>query len=265
MSLALLPSLFAVHISDGVLQSTWLAGGFIISGLFALYGAWRIRDEEIPQIALLTAAFFVASSIHIKMGPSSWHLLFNGLVGVILGRRAALAIPIGLTLQAVLLQHGGFTAIGVNTCIMLLPALAASVAFSAMRRATWLRRRSLTILEIMAGFVVGTLAVLATIALNYVALVFGSEMDLTVPARLLVLFYLPVAALEGVIVGFLVGFLVKVKPTMIGWGTSNEVFHGETTLGHDSHGISAGGNATVGPGASVERHLQGVAEQSRQD
>src|SRR5689334_12807415 len=134
MLLALMPALFAVHISDGVLQSSWLAGGFVIAGLFACYGAWRIRDEEIPRVALLTAAFFVASSIHIKMGPSSWHLLFNGLVGVMLGRRAALAIPIGLTMQAILLGHGGFTTIGVNACIMVLPALAASGAFEAMRR-----------------------------------------------------------------------------------------------------------------------------------
>ena len=49
--------LFAVHISDGILQSTWLAGGFVVAGFIALLGAWRVRDEEIPRIALLTAAF----------------------------------------------------------------------------------------------------------------------------------------------------------------------------------------------------------------
>src|SRR5262245_53758005 len=103
-----LPPLFAVHISDGVLQTSWLAGGFVVAGFFVLLAAWHIRDEEIPRIALLTAALFVASSVHIKVGPSSWHLLFNGLVGVILGRRAGLAIPIGLALQYFLLMHGGF-------------------------------------------------------------------------------------------------------------------------------------------------------------
>ena len=30
-------------------------------------GAWRVREEEIPRIALLTAAFFVASSIQDDM------------------------------------------------------------------------------------------------------------------------------------------------------------------------------------------------------
>src|SRR5580704_930047 len=113
--------LFAVHISDGILQSTWLVGGFLVAGLFAVVGSWRIRDEEIPRIALLTAAFFVASSIHIRVGPTSCHLLFNGLVGVLLGRRAALAIPIGLAMQYFLRTHGGFYTLGINTCILLLP------------------------------------------------------------------------------------------------------------------------------------------------
>ena len=115
MLLGVLTPLFAVHISDGVLQTTWLAGGFVVAVCLAVVGCWRVRDEEIPRIALLTAAFFVASSIHIRIGVTSWHLLLNGLVGVMLGRRAALAIPVGLTLQYFLLMHGGFYTIGVNT------------------------------------------------------------------------------------------------------------------------------------------------------
>src|SRR5262249_61644638 len=98
-------ALWAVHISDGFLSPEWLAGGLVIAGLLALLGAWRLREEEIPRIALLTAAFFVASSIHVRVPPTSAHLLLNGLVGVILGRRAALAIVGGVTMQAGLLRH----------------------------------------------------------------------------------------------------------------------------------------------------------------
>src|SRR5262249_35671328 len=111
-------SLFAVHISDGVLQASWLAGGFFLAALGLVLALWRLRDEDIPRIALLTAAFFVASSIHIRVGPTSWHLLLNGLVGVMLGRRAGLAIALGLALQYFLLMHGGLATLGVNTCVM---------------------------------------------------------------------------------------------------------------------------------------------------
>src|SRR5947199_215468 len=122
--------MWAVHISDGILAPDWWGGGFLVAGLFAVLGARRVRDEEIPRIALLTAAFFVASLIHVRLGPTSVHLLLNGLVGVVLGRRAALAIPVGLALQAALLGHGGFTALGVNACVLTLPALLAGALFA---------------------------------------------------------------------------------------------------------------------------------------
>src|SRR6516164_7967421 len=133
-------SLFAVHISDGILAPSWWLAGFGLTILLALIGTWQIRDEEIPRIALLTAAFFVASLIHVRVGSTSVHLLLNGLVGVVLGRRAGLAIPMGLLLQAILMQHGGLTALGVNSCVMALPALLAWQLFRLLQRVPWVRR-----------------------------------------------------------------------------------------------------------------------------
>ena len=108
--------LWAVHISDGVLGWPWRAAGFLLTGILVLMASLsggglcsRGREEEVPRIALLTAAFFVASSIHVKVGPTSAHLLLNGLVGVVLGWRAPLAIVIGVTLQALLIPHGSNT------------------------------------------------------------------------------------------------------------------------------------------------------------
>src|SRR5262245_32010012 len=101
--------LWAVHIADGLLSPPWLVGGFVLAGLLTLAGLLRVRDEEVPRIALLTAAFFVASLIHVRVGLTSIHLLLNGLVGVLLGRRAAVAVVVGLALQAVLIGHGGIS------------------------------------------------------------------------------------------------------------------------------------------------------------
>ena len=134
-----------IHISDGVLSPPWLAAGFALAGLLALLAAYRVRDEEIPRIAILSAAFFIASLIHLRLVPTSVHLLLNGLVGVVLGRRAPLAILIGLALQAALLGHGGFTTIGINTCVLTLPALLAGWMFAGVHRLPWTasKRRAL--------------------------------------------------------------------------------------------------------------------------
>jgi cobalt/nickel transport system permease protein len=276
--------LWAVHISDGVLTWPWWAGGFAVAGLLALLASWRVRDEEIPRIAVLTAAFFVASLIHVPVpgGPRT-HLLLNGLLGVVLGRRALLAVPIGLFLQAALFGHGGFLALGVNSVVMGLPALLAGWLFAGLHRLPWLQRpwaRAALVAASLLGFtlslvyavtllvtnrpsqlsdadlssanhvifhpavlvgavllaalaawverrldhapqfplglVVGEFAVLMTILLNAVALIFGGRADWASLVLLTFIIHLPLAVVEGIILGFAVGFLARVKPEMLG-------------------------------------------------
>jgi len=275
--------LFAVHISDGVLSTPWLAGGFALTALLLWLAAWRIREEEIPRVAILTAAFFVSSLIHIRVPPTSIHLLLVGLVGVLLGPRSALAIFVGLLLQAALLQHGGFYVLGVNTCIMTVPALLSWGLFQVLHRVRCIRtavgqsalvgfgaivwflsavysvtlicNTSLTSFESDAmdlanarlldpwilggamlfaaaaivlerrlentpefplGFLIGELSVLLTAALTCAVLVAGGETHWPAPPLVLVIAHLPFAVVEGVILGFAVGFLARVKPEMLG-------------------------------------------------
>jgi cobalt/nickel transport system permease protein len=283
MSSSFLP-LLAVHIAPGVLSAPWCAGGFVLAGLLAALGCWRIRDEEVPRIALMTAAFFVTSQLHVPAGPTTVHLLLTGLIGVVLGSRAALAIPIGLFLQAALFQHGGFDSLGVNSCVMVLPALGAwqlfgllrrlpgvrrpgfrsalvalavfswvmcllasvallwasfgtdgrSLAFAAAGRlalhplsltaaagvaliAAWLERRLENRPEFPVGLLVGELAVLATVGLNCAALTWGGAEDWHTLAVGLLVAHLPIALVEGIVLGFTVGLLARVKPELLGW------------------------------------------------
>src|SRR4051812_50102058 len=83
--------LLAVHVSDGVLTGPTQAGGFALAAGLIAWSARRVGDGEIPRIALLSAAFFVASLIHVPAGVVKVHLLLNGLMGVVLGRPAGLA------------------------------------------------------------------------------------------------------------------------------------------------------------------------------
>ena len=134
--------LFAVHISDGVLDSTFCLFGWLPALLLVAFGCWRISDTEIPRIGVMTAAFFVASQIHLPIaGVSSAHLLLNGLMGVILGRRAIVAIAVGLFLQALLFGHGGLTVLGVNITVYTIPAMAAGFCVRPLRQSRLLHHR----------------------------------------------------------------------------------------------------------------------------
>jgi cobalt/nickel transport system permease protein len=204
-------SLFAVHLPDGnSLTLGWLIGGYLLAGILVVMGSWGIEDDEVPRIALLTAAFFVVSLIHVPVPglPSSAHLLMNGLLGVVLGRRAGVAIPLGVLLQAVLFQHGGLTTLGVNASVMVLPALLAWQMFTAWQR---LGREP----HFIVGFLVGGTAVVATVILSCLALWLGGTSDWRSLIVLTLVPHLLIAAVEGVILGFTVSFLARVKPDML--------------------------------------------------
>ena len=112
-----------MHISEGVLSPSVLIAGAALTTAGVAVGLKRLDLEEIPSMGILSAGFFVASLVHVPIGPASVHLVLNGLLGLILGWKAFPAILVGLALQGLLFQFGGITTLGVNTLNMALPAV----------------------------------------------------------------------------------------------------------------------------------------------
>jgi len=196
-----------MHISEGVLSGPVLVTGMALAAVGTAVGLKKLDFERIPRAGILSASFFVASLIHVPIGPASVHLVLNGIVGLILGWAAFPAILIALALQAVFFQFGGITTLGVNTLIMAFPAVLCSFAFGRFTRKE-------TSYALAAAFACGFLSVLLGALLVGVALMFTEENFLKV-ASLLVIAHLPVMIVEGFITAFCVGFLRKVQPTML--------------------------------------------------
>jgi cobalt/nickel transport system permease protein len=203
--------LFAVHLSDGVLPFGWCVVGYVAAIALAALGGWRLHERDIPRIALTTAACFVASSIHIKIPPSSVHLVFNGLVGIMLGWRAGLALLVGLFLQAILIGHGGLTTLGVNDVLQAVPGIAVGFFFRMLVGTRFLSLNDLAI----CGGMLGAGAVMATVVLQSGLLWLAGD-EGVMPALLWLGLHVPVAVIEGVVGGFLVHFLLRVKPELLG-------------------------------------------------
>ena len=119
--------LLAVHLSDGALTTAWWASGFGGLAVLLAVAMWKVREDEIPRIGVFTAAFFVASSIHLPLMVTSVHLILNGLVGVVLGRRAPLVISIGLYI---------YLSAPKGSLLWLMAAVAVASSYFPARRAT---------------------------------------------------------------------------------------------------------------------------------
>ncbi len=196
-----------MHIADGVLPLTVTIAGYALTAAGVALSLRKVRAEELPKIAVVTSSFFVASLVHLPLGPTSVHLLLPGMVGVLLGPVAFLAITLGLFLQALLFQFGGLTALGANALMMGLPALVCGLVFRLLRGRS---QRSHTV----AGGVAGGLGTLLA-AVILAALLFTAGEDFLGVARLALFANLPVIAIEAAVSAFIVSFLFRVKPELL--------------------------------------------------
>ncbi len=112
-----------MHLVDGVVSPPvlWLGGAAGLAGV-----AWGLRaltPEHLPKTALLSAVFYTAALLHLPIGPTSAHLILNGLLGLLLGAAAFPAIFVALLLQALLFGFGGILVLPLNTLNLALPAV----------------------------------------------------------------------------------------------------------------------------------------------
>ncbi|WP_415718654.1 cobalt transporter CbiM [Maridesulfovibrio sp.] len=196
-----------MHISEGVLSLPVLITGAVVAATGTIIGLKKMDSEKLISVALLSSVFFVASLIHIPIGPSSAHLIMSGLMGLLLGWAAFPAILTGLLLQAVLFQYGGLTVIGVNTATMALPAVACQYMFRPM-----LNKNALNMS--IGAFLCGSLSVAFSAILTALALSFTDESFISA-AQMIVYGHIPIMIIEGFICASAYGFLQKVRPEML--------------------------------------------------
>lgn len=212
-----------MHLPDGLIPAPVCIGGYAITGLTTWYSLRQINRQpdpaaELPKASLLTAAFFVASLIHIPIPPASVHLILNGLVGTVLGYYAFPAILIGLVFQAIVFSHGGFTTLGVNAAMMGIPAiLAYHIFYLRHRLGRWTNSRwSTGLFAFIAG--AGGLGLSTLIFLGLTITLIPAEVDAVLERRAifgLALAHLPLMAIEGAFTTMLVLFLLRVKPELL--------------------------------------------------
>ncbi len=201
-----------MHISEGILTAPVLAGGAILTAVGTAVGLKKLDYDRIMTVSLLSATFFVASLIHVPLGPGSVHLLLGGLLGLLLGWGAFPAIVVALALQTIFFQYGGMIVLGVNGLCIAGPAVLCGLLLR-----PWLtgsRKQQMT-----AGFVAGCCSMFLA-ALLMAAALFFSDQGFFKVAMIILASHIPVMLIEGVITMFIVAFLARVQPEIFSLNTA---------------------------------------------
>lgn len=184
-----------------------ITAGYVFSATGVTIGLKQLKDKDIVKTAVLSSAFFVASLLHVPLGPSNVHLILNGLLGLMLGSVGFCAIFAALLLQAILFQFGGLTTLGVNTFNMAMPAWMCFLLFSRLIKGN-------KVPLVILGFVTGFISVaLSAVLLSFSLILSGEHFESS--AKVILIAHIPVMIIDGIITGFVLQFIKKVKPEML--------------------------------------------------
>ncbi len=202
-----------VHITDGPLDTCpWLLiGGGVVTAVLLAYTLSKMKTEDVPRLSVITAAVFVASLIHISIGPTSVHFILNGFAGVMLGILAFPCIFVAVVFQYFLFQHGGFTTIGINTVNMGVPALIAHLIFKTGTKFD-IRPETKNRASLFGAIAGGVAVVLALVLLAAELIAIGDVFHET--TIFIVSTHIPIIAIEAIFTGVLVGFIATVEPEL---------------------------------------------------
>ncbi|MDR0621321.1 MAG: cobalt transporter CbiM [Deltaproteobacteria bacterium] len=198
-----------VHIFEGVLSMPVLVTGGVVTAAGVVAGLRKINNDNLPKVAVMTAAFFTASFIHINVGPSTVHLMLNGLIGLMMGWVAFPIVLIGLLIQALLFQYGGLTTLGINTLNVAGPAVLFGYVFNKMIFSP------VPFTSTVGAFGAGFCAIALTAVMVFLALILTDPVKYKVSAYTILASHVPVMFIEGFVALLCVRFLKKVKPELL--------------------------------------------------
>ena len=199
-----------MHLSEGVLHTPVLLAGVALAGVGVAVGLRRLESDRLPLTALFAAAFFVAGTIHVPMGIGSVHLILNGMAGLFLGWAVFPAFLIALLLQVLFFSFGGFAVLGVNLCVMALPAVAVHYVLRG-----YLKPDMGAMAKLITGLGAGIIGVGGAGALASLVLALDGGKHYQDLIALLLLSHLPVFVLDGMISYGVISLLSKMYPSAL--------------------------------------------------
>lgn len=196
-----------MHLSEGVLHAPVLLANAVLAAGGVAIGLRKLEQERLPLTALFSAVFFVAGTIHVPVGIGSVHLILNGMAGLFLGWTVFPAFLIALLLQVLFFSFGGFAVLGVNLCIMAIPAVIAHYLWRARLRPQMSLKDRLFV-----GIGAGVVGVGGAAALASLELMLDGGKSYTDLVWLLLASHLPVFVLDSVISVGVISLLCKMYP-----------------------------------------------------
>jgi cobalt/nickel transport system permease protein len=208
----------ALHIPDGFLSAPVAIVGYVVSAVFIAIAVRKLNvqmgEKVAPLMGVLAAFIFAGQMINFPVsGGTSAHLLGGSLAVLLLGPWAAIIVVAAvLTVQALIFQDGGVSALGTNIANM---AVVAPLLTYVLYKAVSPFIRGSQPARYAAVFAASWVAVIVASILTAVELAVSgtSDIDVALPAMLAT--HLLFGVGEGLITVAAVALVESARPDLV--------------------------------------------------
>lgn len=209
-----------VHLEDGAFTLFWVlvwfavAAGIISIALFRL-GRGQIPTRKLAIASMSVAVGFAAFQIEIPVFGGI-HLNLTPLMGILIGPALGSLCVLTINIFSAAIGHGGWSMIGANTLVNTVEVFLGYYVYYFLRRYAKVGR-------FYSGFgaaaIALTVSALVAVAIVSVSLIQGSTQtreQTMANMTVLAIGNIIMGLFEGVVTGYIVSFLGKVRPDLIG-------------------------------------------------
>jgi cobalt/nickel transport system permease protein len=207
-----------IHLPDGVLPIQWVLFWWLLALALLAVALFATRKHPIPiqRLAIagmLAAVAFAVFQIEIPFAGGV-HMNLTPLIGILAGPGIGSLIILVVNLLSAAVGHGGWGLVGANTLVNMSEITVAFYVFRMTRGR--LERFTRGAVAAILGLLVGNVVLLAVLVISGIQ---GSELHGV--ALLIYLIPIPilnmiVAVAEALVTGFVVDYLGKVRPDLLG-------------------------------------------------
>ena len=210
-----------IHLPDGSFTLSWVLFWWICA--LVLIGAalvWARRRgvgaTEITVAAFVTAASFAVFQVQVPLFGGV-HMNLTPLIGILAGPVLGSFIVFIVNILSAAIGHGGWGLIGANVLVNFSEVLTGYLTFRALKRITP-SLFSRAGIATFGGLFVGNIAMIAIILVSGIQGVTQTPLQILTGLSLLAAVNMGVAVVEAFVTGFIVEYIGKVKPDLLGGG-----------------------------------------------
>jgi cobalt/nickel transport system permease protein len=176
----------------------------------------RVGPREITVAAFVTAASFAVFQVQVPLFGGV-HMNLTPLIGILAGPVLGSLIVFIVNVLSAAIGHGGWGLIGANVLVNFSEVLTAWLAFRGLERVVpgLFSRAGIAT---FAGLFVGNAAMIAIILVSGIQGVTQTSIQILTGLSLLAAVNMGVAVVEAFVTGFIVEYIGKVKPDLLGGG-----------------------------------------------